>query len=204
MMANDDYYSQIAQMRAERRQRETAQEVQQLQADYLENVKLRDEAAVRGDADSFEFYDRLAEQGEMEWQEKFAPQQPQVSEAKQQWVERHKSFVDRYGQKGIAALGYAHEYATKPRDPTTTDNLQSGMGLQEDTPEYFEAMERLLEMYGREHGLVFDPNETLTADDVVKMSGITPREYNRAAKTMIDTGHDSNSLYGRQFKRHVG
>jgi hypothetical protein len=203
-MANDDYYSQIAQYREQRHQREQAQEAEQLQRDYADNVRQRDEAAARGDVESFEFYDRLAEADEQQWQEKYAPQQETISEAKAQWTQRHKSFIDRYGQKGIEALGLAHRYATTPRDPTTTDNRQSGMGLVEDSDEYFSAMENLLQMYGQSVGVNFDPSETLTADEVVKASGITPREYNKAAKKMRDTGHDSISLYGKMYGRRTG
>jgi hypothetical protein len=65
-------------------------------------------------------------------------------------------------------------------------------------------MENLLSMYGRDVGVSFNPNETLTADEVAKMCDLSPKQYNREVKRMVDTKHDSMSLFGNQFKRRVG
>jgi hypothetical protein len=33
---------------------------------------------------------------------------------------------------------------------------------------------------------------------------LSNKEYNRAVKKMVDSGHHSDALYGAQFKRSVG
>jgi hypothetical protein len=79
------------------------------------------------------------------------------------------------------------------------------MGLTEDSPEYFKAVEGLLQMYGKEAaGVSFEPNEGLTPDEVCKITGLQPKEYNRQARKMYQSGHDSGSLYGNMFKKNVG
>jgi hypothetical protein len=113
---------------------------------------------------------------------------------------KHRGFFDRHGQRGFEACAMAHQYATTPRDP---DNPR-GMGLTPGSAEYDHAMQNLLEIYGKDAGVSFDPNETLSADEACKISGVSPREYNRQVKRMYEGGRDSGTQYSKQFGRDVG
>jgi hypothetical protein len=199
----ENYQQTIQRMRQERAQRERVERLNEISREHAEYQQLRDEAAQHGDLDGFEIFDKDCERLEQEW----AQTQPQggLSEAKAQWIAQHRSLIDRYGARGINALGMAHQYATAPRDPGNSGNRNQGMGLQEDTPEYFKAVEGLLEMYGKQAaGISFEPNEALSADEVCKMTGLQPKEYNRQARRMYQSGHDLGTLYGNQFKRNIG
>jgi hypothetical protein len=63
------------------------------------------------------------------------------------------------------------------------------MGLQPGTPQYFKSMRSLLEMYSKDYGLHYDPNEQpLTGNEAAKISGVSPETYNRASKQLFNQG----------------
>jgi hypothetical protein len=110
-----------------------------------------------------------------------APQK--MPEYAQRFGERHSAFFNRHGPQAMQAAALAHDYAA------------NRMGLTPGSQEYDYAMTTGLEMYQKELGVTFDPNETaLTPDEAAKISGVSAKQYNLQVKRMYDSGHDSNSL----------
>src|SRR5438034_8263722 len=114
-MANEQqsYQQQIAQMRQERSQRERLNQLENIQIDYREAVRERDEAAARGDLETFELRDTDAQQLEESWAA-LNPQQQQADPRQVEFVRRNAAFIERHGQAAIQALDLAHNYATRP------------------------------------------------------------------------------------------
>ena len=121
------------------------------------------------------------------------PEQPQLSDAKAWFMQRHKSFIDKNGTTAIGMLGHAHNYVTNPQ---TGSPQTHGMGLREDTPQYFKAMEDLMHLYGKQvAGVHFDPEaHDLTPDEAARISGLTDQEYNWYQREMYRLGQDSGTL----------
>ena len=74
----DDYYTTIMRMRQERAGRERAQEMREIQEDYQVVQQARDEAAQRGDVESFEGNDDHLIQLERRWNQLNPPRPPQA------------------------------------------------------------------------------------------------------------------------------
>jgi hypothetical protein len=105
--------------------------------------------------------------------------QPQMDPAAAEWLARNQSFRDRYGQAADHYILAAHNYITRPKIPHETNLERTGMGLQANTPEYFEAIETLLETSlpvattdfrqpkkYQQPGMTYNPNEkSMTAQD---------------------------------------
>jgi len=89
--------------------------------------------------------DLEARRCQREINEYFPRRQPQMAPAAAEWLERNKAFRDRYGQYADGAILVAHNYAVRPKIPGETNLDRTGMGLRPNTPEYFEAIETLLE-----------------------------------------------------------
>jgi hypothetical protein len=198
----DNYHEQIARYRQERAQREYVEKINALIESYPEFVRERDNAAQIGDQDGFDYYDDRCQELEREYQ---SLQPQQASPEKQAWLARHRDFLARHGARAYDALWKAHLYAVAPRNPNNSGDMSAGMGLAENSPAYFQAIEILLEMYGKDvAGVSFNSADTLTPDEVAEMCELSPRAYNREVVKMHEAGHDSASLLANQFKRTVG
>ena len=187
------YYQTIAAMRQERRQRERMNQLENIQIDYREAVRERDEAARRGDAESFEMHDDDCERLEADWRHLNPQRPPQADPRMVEFVKRRGPFVERHGQAAIQAMDMAHRYATAPRNPHASPasirNGQSGMGLQPNTPQYFQAMDSLLTMYAKDYGLRYDPEELLlTPNEAARISGVSANQYNDALRQVAAQG----------------
>ena len=191
-MANESYQQQIAQLRVERSQRERLNQLENIQIDYREAARERDEAAARGDRDEFELRDTDCERLEQDWAY-LNPQQQQADPRQVEFVRRNAPFIERHGQAAIQALDLAHNYATRPRNPNATNPANNGMGLRPNTPAYFQAMRNLLEMYAKDYGLRYDRDEELlTPNQAAKISGLSPDAYNHAVRQVAAQGRLSN------------
>jgi hypothetical protein len=87
----------------------------------------------------------------------------------------------------------AHNYAVAPRDPNATAQSigagKSGMGLQVNTPAYFDAIHSLLSLYARDYGLNYDPEELgLTPNEAAKASGLSANQYNAGLRAVSAQG----------------
>jgi hypothetical protein len=206
MAREPTYAEQIAQLRRVRAEAEHQQAAQNLIEDYAVAVQLRDEAAERGDAQMWHSYDSEAEAYERDWARYYAPvqQKPQVDPRMAGYFKRKKTFLDRHGTAAANAMDMAHQYATRPRTGSANP-AQTGMGLQPGTPQYFKAMDDLLEMYSGSLGLQYDPKEdTVTPNDAVKISGVRFDEYNKGVRQLHQLGRNSAAENAVNWGRKVG
>jgi hypothetical protein len=200
------YAEQIAQLRQVRAQAEHQQATQNLIEDYSEAVRLRDEAAERDDAASWHHFDSECESLEDSWARYYAPvqRQPQVDPRMAGYFKRKKTFLDRHGNAAANAMDMAHQYATRPRTGSANPG-NTGMGLQPGTPQYFKAMDDLLEMYAGNFGLKYDPKEdTVTPNEATRISNVSPEGYNQGVRAMHQMGRNSAAEYAQQWGKKVG
>jgi hypothetical protein len=178
----------------ERRQREAQARLNEISREHAEMVRQRDEAAVAGNEADMTFYDDEAMRLEQEYAQlnPAPPPGSQLSERSMEWINRHKSYFERHGQNALSACAKLHDYALS-------------RGYQEGSEAYVDFMESGLALYGGDLGARFDGGECLpTPDDIAKDCGLTAKEYNRAAKKMYDSGHNSDALYNNMWKRNAG
>jgi len=191
-MAEENYHQTIARMRQERAQREHLNRLENIQVDYREAARERDEAAARGDLDEFEMRDTDCEELEKSWAYLNPPRQ-QWDPRAVDFLQKNRAFRERHGAAADQAILLAHQYATRPRNPNATNPAQTGMGLTPNTPAYFAAIKDLLTMYSKDYGLRFDPEEeALDATQAAKISGVSANTYNRALQQVSAQGRLSN------------
>src|SRR5262245_47516143 len=183
------YLEEIAALRQQRAVAEHQDRMQQLAEDYRTNVQLRDEAAQRGDADEWHTWDRECEQQEREWLSYQPVHQPQMDPRLQNFALRNKTFFDRYGQRADQVLALADAYLTRPKIPRETNPARTGMGLERFSPQYFDKLKSLLELHGKDYGVQYSrDDEMLTPDEAAKISGVSPRYYNRNVQSLMNQG----------------
>jgi hypothetical protein len=177
------YLEEIARWRMQRAQQQVANRVGQIADEYRAVVRERDQALAEGDADTAEFRDNDAIQLEREYLQYVPPQAPQWDPRDLEFLHKKKAFRERHGQAADNAIRQAHLYATAPRQSNSGVNSGHGMGLKPNTPAYYRRMNDLLEMYSKDLGLHYDPGEeTLTATEAAKISGVSANTYNHAAR----------------------
>jgi hypothetical protein len=190
---NIPYTAQIAAYRQEKAQREMAAQLEDIQYQHEQARVERDLAAQRGDRDTFELHDETCEYLEREYNRIAPPQAPAPHPAAVEFIRKNQPFLERHGQAAVNAIGLAHQYATRPRVPHASNPALTGMGLQPNTPAYFEAMRSLLEMYGADVGVRYNRNEEmLDPTTAAKVSGVSADNYNAALKTLHAQGRLGN------------
>lgn len=199
-------YRELAAMRHERAQREVAQRVEDIRRDYADTVQQRDQYDPNHDRESWDYYDRQAQELESNFMQLVPPEPPQPDPRMRDFVERNKSFFDKHGARAYQAADAAHQYITRPRDPTATNPLHTGMGLDASSPEYFDRMKDLLSMYSKDFfGLDFDPGSELpTSEEAARISGLSNKEWNRGLQKAIDEGKMSAQQEAQMWGRKVG
>lgn len=133
-------YQELARMRHERTQREIAYRVEDIKRDYADVVQQRDAYDPNTERESWDFYDRQAQELESNFLQLQPPEQPRADPRMLDFVQRNKSFFDKHGARAYQAADAAHQYITRARDPHATNPLHTGMGLDTSSPEYFEHM----------------------------------------------------------------
>src|SRR5262245_47018967 len=185
------YQEQIAQWRAQRQQQQIADRLDQIRQEHAQIVRERDEAIASNDMETAELRDMDCQQLEQEWAH-YNPPQQQRNPQWENWLRRNSTFIEREGERGVKAVTDALAYMQRPRNPNSNDPRYTGMGMRPEqifTPQGLDKLESLLEIHGSQfYGVRFDKNEQpLTANEVAKMSGQSPENYNRASQRM---GHD--------------
>src|SRR5262249_15019200 len=94
-MAEENYQQTIARMRQERSQREHLNRLDNIQTDYREAVRARDEAAQRGDRDEFELHDTDCERLEQDWAYLNPPQPPPADPRLVEFGQRNNDYLNR-------------------------------------------------------------------------------------------------------------
>jgi hypothetical protein len=185
------YLDDVARWRMQRHQQKIVDRVEQIADEYRQASHERDVALANGDAEEAAFHDDDAMQLEQEYLQYCPPQRPQMHPSDAEFLWRKQAFRERHGAHADAAIQQAHAYATRPRlaNSNIANLNQHGMGLRPQTPAYYRAMNNLLEMYGKDGGLHFDPNENaLTANEAAKISGVSPNTYNAASQQLAAQG----------------
>jgi hypothetical protein len=199
------YLDDIAAMRAERQGRELYEQLQQIQRDHAENLRMRDEAQGQGDRESWDFYDREAEQLEQQYARIAPPQQFQIPQSVTEFVQEHAPFFERYGAPAYQALDVAAGYAMRPFNPASRNLATTGVGMSPDSPDFKDTLTSLFELYAGEFGLHFDKNEkVLTPEEASDLSGVSRKEYNKQLRAVFEGGHDQFSRSGQMWNRKVG
>ena len=66
-------------------------------------------------------------------------------------------------------------------------------------------MDSLLDLYAKDYGLQHDPKEdSLTADEAARISGLSPDEYNGGVRRMYAEGRNSAAENAANGSRKVG
>jgi hypothetical protein len=179
-MAN--YMEELAQWRVQRQQREAADRVSQLSQEYQEATREGDRAIANNEIEEAEYQDNVCMDLEKDYI-KICPPQPQMDPAAAQWVRENKAFFDRHGPNADAAVRAAHAWLTRP----------GNAGWKVNSPEYFKAVESLLETDGpSRYGVRYDPNEKeLNPGEAAKVSGVSAKTYNNASRQLAAQGRFS-------------
>jgi hypothetical protein len=169
------YYEQIAAWRQTRDQQKIAQRCEEIKNEYREASAQRDQAIRDQDQETAEFCDSDCVELEKEWAQ-YNPPQPQFDPKAVEFMQRNRPFFQKYGATGAANADKAHQY------------LMS-RGWKPNTKQYYDGVKTLLEMYGKDFGTPYDPNDqTLSANEAARISGLSPERYNHAVKTMWAAG----------------
>src|SRR5262249_54654046 len=137
-MAEENYQQTIARMRQERSQRERLNQLENIQTDYREAVRERDEAAARGDMDEFEMRDNDCERLEQDWQSLNPPQPPPADPRLVQFGQRNNDYLNKLRARvGPERTGQFLDWI---------DRRLVAMGFQRNSPGYFERGRDMLEL----------------------------------------------------------
>jgi len=182
------YQEEIANWRAQRRQQEANNRLQELRQEHAQQVRERDTAIANNDLESAASADDQMQYLENEYAQLVGPQQPQMDSRLARWSAMNKDYLDRLiathgNKKATQYLDKVEQYLTSPKNPYGG----GGMGLPRYSQAYFDRGKDFLEMYSeRDTGVPYEPNATLTAEGAAKISGLSPQEYNRAAQQIGD------------------
>jgi hypothetical protein len=185
------YAEDLARWRAERKQQEVANRVEQIRTEHAQAARERDQAIAENDLETAAFRDDDCQQLEAEYNQ-YLPPQPTMSPQQAEFLRRQSPFIERHGQTALDAIRLAHNYAVRPRNPNATNPQNAGMGLQPNTQAYFDAMKDLLEMYAKDYGLRYDRSEeVLTPNQAARASGVSAQTYNQSSKELAAQGRFS-------------
>src|SRR5215471_19600106 len=156
-MAEETYPQTIARMRQERSQRERLNQLENIQTDYREAVRERDEAAARGDMDEFELRDTDCERLEADWQYLNPPQPPPADPRLVEFGQRNQDYLNKL--RARVGPQRAEQFLN------WLDQRLVNMGLQRNSPAYFERGRDMLELDSeRVTGVAYDSKaQALTA-----------------------------------------
>ena len=190
------YAEQLAGWRAQRRQQEANNRLQELRQEHAEALRERDTAIANNELDLAASADDQCQYLENEYAQLVGPQQPQVNPVWQNWIRNHASFIEREGQRGVNAVTGALAYMQRARNPNSNNPQYTGMGMRPEqifTKQGLDKLEDLLELHGSQfYGIRFDKNErALTPNSAAKASGLTANQYNEASREMERQGRFS-------------
>src|SRR5262245_4073244 len=180
------YAEQLAGWRAQRRQQEANNRLQELRQEHAEALRERDTAIANNELDLAASADDQCQYLENEYTQLVGPQQPQVHPQWANWMRRNSAFIEREGQRGVQAVVDAIGYMQRPRNPNSNNPQYTGMGMtpqQIFTPQGLNKLEDLLELHGSQfYGVKFDKNEkTLTPQGAARASNLDQRTYDSYA-----------------------
>jgi len=189
------YTEQIAQWRNDRMRQQVEVRKQEIAEEYRDLVRDRDQLIADNQMQDAEEIDQQVQNLEAEWQAYNPPQAPQMDARLQRFHAANKDYVDRLiarhgNDKATAFLNAVDARLTAPRN--LSDPSKGGMGLARYSPEYFQRGKDFLEIYSE--GVTKEPftaDNTLTADEAARISGVSPQQYNRSAQALQQQGRFS-------------
>jgi hypothetical protein len=188
------YAEDLAQWRMQRRQAEVANRVEQIKDEYAEASRERDQLIANGNVEEAEWRDKDCEQLEAEWAQYVPPRSP-FSQQDIAYLQKKRVFREKYGPAADAVIARAHRQAVMPRNPHATSANHPdtyGSGLRPGTPAYYTAMDNYMELYAKDFGIPYDPNED-SADwkQAARASGVSEKTYLDAYRALKAQGRVS-------------
>jgi hypothetical protein len=189
------YLQQVAQWRQDRMRQQAQARQEEIKQEYAQAARERDEAIADNRMDDATDADNYCQNLEAEWSEYHPPQPPQMDPQLARWGQANKEYIDRliakHGvEKTNAFLNAIDAKLTGPRNQYAPE--KGGLGLKRNSPEYFARGNDFLELYSEGvSGERYTPNDTLTAEEAAKISGISPQQYNRSAQVLNQQGRFS-------------
>jgi hypothetical protein len=182
-MAN--YMEQIAAWRQQRAQRQVAERVNQIAAEYRDAVRERDQAIANNDAETAEWRDADCQQLEQEYVTYCPPQPPPVDPRLARFEQRNTDYLNKL--RARVGPQRAGQFLN------SVDRHLLRMGIQRNSPDYFRRGRDMLELYSAPTtGVPYNSgDQALTANEAAKISGLTAEQYNHASRTMAAQGRFS-------------
>jgi hypothetical protein len=100
------YAEDLARWRAERKQQEIANRLEQIKTEHAEAARERDIAIANNDMETAEFRDMDAEQLEQEYQQIVGPQRPQMHPASVEFLQKNRAFVSATAKQPIRQFSW--------------------------------------------------------------------------------------------------
>jgi hypothetical protein len=170
------YQDEIATWRAQRKQAEAANRVEQIRQEHAQAVRERDQLIANNQMEEAEWRDMDCEQLEAEYNQ-YVPPQPQYHPKDMKMIRAADPYFKRYGQRAAKAAFEVNKH------------IAQRMRVSPDHPNYEELMRRGMEMYGKDFGAPYDSNaEVLTPEEAAKISGLSPQGYAKAYQQLRRQG----------------
>jgi hypothetical protein len=171
------YQEQIAVWRQQRSQEQVAARVEEIKAEYTEAVTERDRHVAEGDLETAGYYDDTVQRLDCEYQQYVPPPRPQAHPRVLGLAQRNMPFFRKFGPNGFAMADKAHNYVV------------NNMRISPDNPKYGDAVLSYMELYAKDHGMPYDrKDQELTPNQAAKISGLSPQQYNNAARQLAAQG----------------
>ena len=176
------YQEQIAQWRQQRAQAQIVDRCNQIRQEYAQVQRERDQAIAENNLEEAAWRDDDCKQLEEEWRTYNPPQPPPADPRLVEFGQRNKDYIDRVR----ARVGPERT----AQFLNWLDQRLVNMGLQRNSPAYFERGRDMLELdSARVTGVPYDPNsQALTAGEVAEFSGLSPQQYNNASAQVNAAG----------------
>jgi len=147
------YPEQIAEWRQYRLQTEQSQRLDELRTEHAQACRERDQAIADGDVETATDRDNDCLYLEQEYRQ-IAP--PPDDKYKREFMHLLSPWMEKNPQRATELLGLAHNRVTQPRVRFPTPANPGGMGIRENTRQYWEAIRSNLELYAGDFGMPFD------------------------------------------------
>jgi hypothetical protein len=179
MMSSADLY-RLRQKNLELRQQRKAEECQQLAEDITSTQRQVNDCLRAGDTEGARANDEWLMELESNYQthvlelQSMQPQGNQLTEAKLQYVAKHADQLQRPHWSGV--MGVDGRMATNLDALAYGHDRALALGLREDSPEYFAAIDALAPQ---------SESALPTPDEAARISGVSGRDYNAGVRRLI-------------------
>ena len=121
-----------------------------------------------------------------------APPQQRDDPHKREFMHLLTPWMEKNPQRATELLGLAHNRVTQARVRFPTPANPGGMGIRENTRQYWEAMRSNLELYAKDFGMPFDRAQELPHwKEAARASGLSEKDYGNAWREMKRQGRIS-------------